>query len=244
MANRNFNSIESLQKKLKLIAGSFKHAGAGKLGLGYSVARTAVGKYTLTLDDSYPALTAAVANLQLASGDDKYIQWNAIDVVTNKTLNLVIRDKSSTDAAEITTVQCVADVAGSLNSKYFTINSADDLIQYYVWFNVNSAGVDPAIAGKTGLAVALATGANANTVAAAVAAVLDPLASFAAAAVTDTVTVTNASVGVTTDAANGTASPGFTINVTQQGDSIAKDIADNANNRINFQLWLNNGTID
>lgn len=66
---------------------------------------------------------------------------------------------------ETFTVVTVADVAGSLNNKYFFFSEVggDD---YYCWFNVNSAGTDPAIVGRTGIEVALATG-DANTVVAA-----------------------------------------------------------------------------
>lgn len=67
-------------------------------------------------------------------------------------------------------VTTVADVAGSLNSTYFLLNSVTTY--YYIWFNVNGAGVDPALAGKTGVPVALATGATANAVATAIAAQL------------------------------------------------------------------------
>lgn len=374
MANRNFVGSQALMKNLKLLSGSFKHDGAGKLGQGYSVARTAVGKYTITLEDTYPSLTSAILNLQLASGDDKYVQWGSIDVASAKTASFVIRDKSSSNAYETTEVVCVADTgvmeetevtfpavaaatqadyfmfysqdgvsyaiwldidengteptgalytgadvqimvpvatgdtaaqvatkaktaigtqitnvsvvddlagkltftqdvmgvttdalpknaddsgAGSitvsitaqgvnsnLNNSYFTISSADDLINYYVWFNVNGEGVDPAIANKTGVEVAIAASAADTAVASALETALDALDAFGAAAVGATVTVTNAAYGVTTDAADGTAATGFTITVTQQGDSIEKDIADNANNRINFQLWLNNGSVD
>ena len=116
---------------------------------------------------------------------------------------------------EITTVTCVADVAGSLNNKYFYINSALDAVEYYVWMNVNAAGTDPAIAGKTGVEITLATSASASTVAAAVAAALDALGGFGAVDAGAVVTVTNAVNGSTTDASAETS--GFTLAVTQQG---------------------------
>lgn len=56
----------------------------------------------------------------------------------------------------------VADVAGSLNDTYFEFSSPT--VSYYVWYNVNSLGTDPALAGKTGIEVALATGAAASAV--------------------------------------------------------------------------------
>ncbi len=122
---------------------------------------------------------------------------------------------TSAGVAEVSTVVCTADVSGSLNSKYFLVNTATDAIQYYVWLNVNSLGVDPAISGKTGVEVAVATSASANTIATAVAAALDALAGFVSTASTATVTITNAVVGSTTDIAAGNS--GFTVAVTTQG---------------------------
>lgn len=116
---------------------------------------------------------------------------------------------------EITSITCVADVASSLNNKYFFINTAVDALQHYVWFNVDSAGVDPAPAGKTGVAVAIAEDATATQVATAVAAALDALPGYVATSSGAVVTVTNAANGSTTDAVDVNA--GFTIAVTQQG---------------------------
>jgi hypothetical protein len=59
-------------------------------------------------------------------------------------------------AGEWTTVTAVADVAGSLNNKYFYMASANNATQYYVWFNVASGGTDPALANKTGVEVDIA----------------------------------------------------------------------------------------
>lgn len=120
-----------------------------------------------------------------------------------------------TPQVEITSVQCVADVAGSLNNKYFLLNAAEDSTEYYVWFNVNSLGVDPAVAGKTGLEVALATNATASAVASAIQTVVDAEADFVASAATSFVTIENADPGSTTDAT--AVNSGFTILVTQQG---------------------------
>ncbi len=62
--------------------------------------------------------------------------------------------------------------------------------------NVNSEGVDPAIAGKTGVEIVLATDATANDVADAVAAALDALATFAAPnPAANVITVTNSNAG-------------------------------------------------
>lgn len=62
-------------------------------------------------------------------------------------------------------VTCAADTAGSRNNTYWVFYSAGNLRGFYVWFNINAAGTDPAVAGLTGIEVAGATGATAATLA-------------------------------------------------------------------------------
>src|SRR5260221_10271551 len=52
--------------------------------------------------------------------------------------------QSAVPTMEVTDVTLVADSSGSLNSTYWTFNSANDLYRYYVWDNINNAGVDHA----------------------------------------------------------------------------------------------------
>lgn len=119
---------------------------------------------------------------------------------------------------EITDVTTVADVAGSLNNKYFYISAASDIRNYYVWYNVNAAGIDPAISGRLGIEVAIATGATANTVATATrAAINSNFPDFVASGGTNHVIITNANNGNTTNATDAGAT-GFGISITQQGD--------------------------
>lgn len=118
---------------------------------------------------------------------------------------------------EISTVVAVADSAGSLNSTYFTLSSAYDRRLYYVWYDVNSAGVDPAVTGRTGVKVSVATNATAAQVATATKLAVDALSDFVATVLTATVTVTNAAGGPATDLAEGAAPTGFTLTVTTQG---------------------------
>lgn len=109
-------------------------------------------------------------------------------------------------------VTCAADTAGNKNSTFWTFNSAGDLYGYYVWYNINAAGVDPAPTGRTGIEVAGATGATAATLATATIAAI--VASTAASYVTATagasghVVLTNIQYGLCTAAANGSASYG------------------------------------
>jgi len=79
-------------------------------------------------------------------------------------------------AAAVFTITCEADVTGSLNNKFFFISSLTK--NYYVWFNVNSLGVNPNFANMTGVQVSLATNATATQVAVAISAALNALSDF------------------------------------------------------------------
>jgi len=119
--------------------------------------------------------------------------------------------------AEVTTVAAVADVSSSLNNKYFYINEPTPGTGAYVWFNVGGAGVDPAIAGRTAIPVAIAVNATANTVAAAINSALAAFASrWTSTVLTNVVTITNAVAGAVVDATDAGLTT-FTIAVTTQG---------------------------
>lgn len=112
----------------------------------------------------------------------------------------------------------VGDVAGSLNNTYFLLNSANSGTEYYVWFDVDGTGVDPALPGKTGVPVAVTMDDDAATVAALVSGEIDALVNFVSTVNDIDVTVTNSSGGpfvAMTDAGD----TGFTFTVTSGGTS-------------------------
>jgi hypothetical protein len=118
-----------------------------------------------------------------------------------------------TGQQEITEITTVADVANSLNSKYFLIDSVEN--SFYVYFETTTA-VDPAIPGRTGIKVTISTGASANTVAQRLRDKLSTyLDDFIATVNTNTVEVITVDVGETPDASD--VDTGFTITNTQQG---------------------------
>lgn len=122
--------------------------------------------------------------------------------------------KNQPEVAQVVSVTTVADVAGSLNNKYFFISSPNT--DYYVWFNVGGAGVDPALPGRTGIPVAFAPNATANAVATAVAAAVDATIPFAAPPPgADIITITNVSNGYAPAATAQTST--FTVNVSTPG---------------------------
>jgi hypothetical protein len=75
--------------------------------------------------------------------------------------------------AETVTVACVADIASSLNSTYFTFNTPT--VGYYTWISTG-AGIDPAIAGRTAIPVVIAPAATATAVALAIQTAIDLVA--------------------------------------------------------------------
>jgi len=120
--------------------------------------------------------------------------------------------------AEVSSVTCVADVASSLNDKYFYLNAANNSTKYYVWANVGAAGTDPAIAGRTGIEATVAVNDTAADVATAFASAINAESDFGAAAVGAVVTVTNAAVGGADDTQDSSLAPtGFTMLTTVQG---------------------------
>jgi hypothetical protein len=128
--------------------------------------------------------------------------------------------QSAAATPEATNVTFAADTAGSKNNTYFTFNSAGDVKKFYVWFNINSAGTDPAVANATGIQVAGATGATAATLATAAIAAINANATaalyvVATAGASGHAIITNLQPGDATDAANGTASYGASFAITQ-----------------------------
>lgn len=72
-------------------------------------------------------------------------------------------------------ITTVADVASSLQNKYFVLHEPVTQAKHYFWFNVATLGVDPAVPNATGHAIAISAGISASAVAAAADAVIDAL---------------------------------------------------------------------
>jgi hypothetical protein len=98
------------------------------------------------------------------------------------------------DVAQVSTIKCVADTAGSLGAKYLLFHTPAGL-KHYAWFNTG-ASVDPAPAGGwVGHAVVITSGDTASEVATALSAVLTAVTGFDSTAVGDTVTLTSTVIG-------------------------------------------------
>lgn len=116
---------------------------------------------------------------------------------------------------QISTVTTVADVAGSLAGTYFTLNTAFDQAQYYVWYRVSGTGADPAIANKIGVQVNIATNDTSATVATATNTALNALSVVSSAISGSTLTITNTGFGPAASTTSGTS--GFTVATTRVG---------------------------
>ena len=99
---------------------------------------------------------------------------------------------------------------------YFIINSAFDRNQYYVWYQIGSS-TDPAVAGRTGVQVTIASGMTNAQVAAATQAELDDLEVYTTSINSNALTVTNIDYGTTTNAVATDMPGGFTVSVLEQG---------------------------
>lgn len=118
------------------------------------------------------------------------------------------------EISEITT-----NAGSTLNSSgdgnYFLINTANDRIEYYVWYQIGTS-TDPLIANKIGLEVEALTTDTANDIAFKTASVIArQIESFTVSVLNDVVTVTNFEVGQTTDTDDG--DTGFAFVTTQDG---------------------------
>lgn len=164
---------------------------------------------------SYNNLQNLTANTFSANSDTfTTTDTSLLSVQVNYTNATPAAQTFDSGVKEVTSITAPAATAIT-SGQYFLINSPTT--GYYVWFNKDGAGVDPAVAGKTGVAVAILAADTAATVATKLAAALDALADFVAPApAADVVTNTNAATGAVVDASNVNVG-GLSLSVTTQG---------------------------
>lgn len=109
MTSRMTQELKATGREQVFMAGSFAPAGTGAptdlRGKGFTVARTAVGTFVLTLDRVFSKLISGEATLQLAASADSQAQLGTVDL-TAKTV--VIR---------ILTAGSDADIAANANNR-------------------------------------------------------------------------------------------------------------------------------
>ena len=118
--------------------------------------------------------------------------------------------------------------------QYFLINSAGNARKYYVWFKVNGAGTDPAAPfTNLGIEVDILSSDTAAAVATKIVTAINnvlPFRDFSASAVSNVITVTNNSSGVTTNASNHNVGAPFAITTTQSGTGMGNYIVNDGDN--------------
>jgi len=168
---------------------------------------------------------ADMCRLALRSGSDNLVQAGASTVLAFKTNNSTQSTLDmggvATGVAEVRQFTTRADVSGDLNNTYLD-NLYDGLGNgYYIWFNINGAGVDPALAGKTGIMIAGATNASANFFATTIRSTVAAISGgtkFATSGSVAQVIITNLNTGAAVDLVDGAVPTGFTgISTTVQG---------------------------
>lgn len=134
---------------------------------------------------------------------------------------------TAVDHRETTNITLSSDSSGSLNSTFFTFQDQPGLNRYYVWFNINSVGVDPKPAGylpANGIKVNGATNVAASTLATATTAAIVAAAPSGVLATNGASThtiLTTLVPGVATKVTDGAAAPtSFTFTRTITGSAV------------------------
>lgn len=107
---------------------------------------------------------------------------------------------------------------------YWLINSADDLVPYYVWYDVDGGGGDPMLMGMTGIPVAISSSDSSIAVAALTATALDAEADFIASSSGTVVTVLTTDSAPTSPSMNGNMPAPFSVITTQSGTRTSMDV--------------------
>jgi len=129
---------------------------------------------------------------------------------------------SPTPAASVYTIDCVADVSGSLGGTYLHCFSANSATVHTLWFNVSSGNKQPNVSGlgfTTITEVSISTDDADTVVATALRAAINGLSDFAGTGATNQVIVTNAANGASSPPRDGTksATTGFSYGLTTKG---------------------------
>jgi hypothetical protein len=102
MAARAFDVLQVLGKGVRVLAGSFRPNAASAIdntlnkGLGWSVARTGVGAYTVTLQDGFVGALAIIPSVQVNTLLKGCVQLTgAVDVTTAKTFVIQYQEESA-----------------------------------------------------------------------------------------------------------------------------------------------------
>jgi hypothetical protein len=127
---------------------------------------------------------------------------------------------SKPNSYDINTLLTVKNTSGydpvTLNNTYFFLNSANNLTEYYFWYNVSGSGIDPSIFGKTGVMVSISSVSNSAQVANYTKNAIDSTLEFITNIEGDVLSISNDRIGVTAAFQENTA--GFSIINSKAGE--------------------------
>ena len=131
------------------------------------------------------------------------------------------KGQSQGAVAEITDIQCVADVSGSLDGAYFILYGGGTEAATAFWIDVDDSGTsEPSHGAPNSVEITtISTNDTANDVASAIATIINAESEWSASASTDTITVTDAFKGARTDAFDGDTATSFVFSVTTEGSN-------------------------
>jgi outer membrane protein assembly factor BamB len=101
-------------------------------------------------------------------------------------------------AKEVTEIVVSGGISRGADARYFTLNALNT--DYYVWYNVENSGKDPAPANKTAIEVSIHASASAGTLAAATARAIEQSEDFTASLSGAVVEIVNRATGDVVDA--------------------------------------------
>lgn len=214
------NTVSKAQKNFyvwfNVSAGGTDPALPGKTGVEVDIS---------TGDSANTVATAIRGALNALTNDFVATGAGAAVIETNVACGLVTAAADGAAPTGFAFANTMAGVASNLNNKYFLLNSAADATHYYVWFNVDTIGTDPAPSGLTACPVAITSGSTASTIGGLMATAIAALNStndFTAVNTTGNVLVTNKVAGPFTPASD--FNTGFAFSVTTPSGTISAQI--------------------
>lgn len=126
MADRNKKPVTAVPNKLVILPGSFAPNGssavnnASNAGTGFTVARSGVGTFVITLTDRYVRLRSHSVKVQLATPADTQVQLTA-EAVSAATPTITVT---------VLTAGVAADIAAAAGNRiHFTLFLSEDTVQ-------------------------------------------------------------------------------------------------------------------
>ena len=142
---------------------------------------------------------------------------------TTQTRNLGIRNiLLGKDTYQAGCITAVADVASSLDEKYFVMHEPVTQVKHYFWLSIGGSGTDPAVPNATGHEITIAANDSASVVAAAVQAIINPLTWVNATVSGAHITITYSTYGYAyemRDAISDLVKTGFTFSTSTFGST-------------------------